>query len=90
MCIRDRSLGIADHAIVLDVYGAREEPVEGVTGALIAGQIDGSAQYVPSFNDVAAAVARVAQPGDIVLTMGAGSVTMLGAEILRSLEELEK
>lgn len=85
-----QSLGIADHAIVLDVYGAREEPVEGVTGALIADQIDGSAQYVPSFNDVAAAVARVAQPGDIVLTMGAGSVTMLGAEILRSLEELEK
>ena len=45
---------------------------------------------MPSFNDVAAAVARVGQPGDIVLTMGAGSVTMLGAEILRSLEELEK
>ncbi len=82
------ALSLADHAIVLDIYGAREEPIEGVTGALVADKIDGTGEYVPGFNDAPAAVARVAKPGDIVLTMGAGSVTMLGAEIIRSLEEL--
>lgn len=82
------ALSLADHAIVLDIYGAREEPVEGVTGALVAEKIASTGEYVPGFNDAPAAVARVAKPGDIVLTMGAGSVTMLGAEIIRSLEEL--
>ncbi|MCA1187309.1 MULTISPECIES: UDP-N-acetylmuramate--L-alanine ligase [unclassified Saccharopolyspora] len=83
------ALGLADEIVVLDVYGAREDPQPGVTGALIADQIPGSADRVrfePSLTDAAPLVAGLAAPGDLVLTMGAGDVTMLGPEILGELE----
>ncbi len=83
------ALALADVAVVLDVYGAREDPQPGVTGALIADAIDRSATrvaYVPSLADVPASVADLVRAGDVVLTMGAGDVTMLGPEVLSELD----
>ncbi|MFC7387916.1 UDP-N-acetylmuramate--L-alanine ligase [Sphaerisporangium rhizosphaerae] len=82
------ALGLADEAIVLDVYGAREDPEPGVSGALVAGKVPlpaGRVAYAPDRGAVAALVAERARPGDIVLTMGAGDVTELGPHIVAEL-----
>jgi UDP-N-acetylmuramate--alanine ligase len=79
------ALGLADEVVVLDVYGAREDPMPGVTGALVAEAValpEGAVRYEPSFDRVPALIAGLVKPGDLVLTMGAGDVTMLGPEIL--------
>jgi len=80
------ALSAADEVVVTDVYAAREDPVPGVDGSLITGRAEG-ARYVPGREDAAAAVAGLARPGDLVLTMGAGDVTELGPRILRLLAE---
>jgi UDP-N-acetylmuramate--alanine ligase len=83
------SLSLADEVIVLDVYGAREEPIPGVTGRLIADAIELPAEHVhyePGFDLVPDLVARLVSDGDLVLTMGAGDVTMLGAEVIAALD----
>ena len=79
------SLGLADEAIVLDVYAAREDPEPGVTGNLIAAAVPGGALYLPDRGEVPAVIASLAKPGDLVLTMGAGDVTGLGPQILAAL-----
>jgi UDP-N-acetylmuramate--alanine ligase len=84
-----RSLALADEVVVLDVYGAREDPQPGVTGKLISDAIPLPAENVhfePSFTDAGPRVASLVRPGDLVLTMGAGDVTMLGPEILGELD----
>jgi len=83
-----QTLSLADLVVVLDVYGAREDPQPGVTGALIADRItDARAVFEPSFGSAARTVAALARPGDVVLTMGAGDVTMLGPELLELLAD---
>jgi UDP-N-acetylmuramate--alanine ligase len=80
------ALGLADVAVVLDVYAAREDPEPGITGQLVADAVpDGKARYVPSSADVPRVAASLAKPGDVVLTMGAGDVTRLGPVILEEL-----
>ncbi|GAA0851950.1 UDP-N-acetylmuramate--L-alanine ligase [Streptosporangium amethystogenes subsp. fukuiense] len=82
------ALGLADEAVVLDVYGAREDPEPGVSGALVAGKVPLPAErvaYAPQRDSVPALVASLARPGDIVLTMGAGDVTELGPRIVAEL-----
>jgi len=77
------ALGLADEAVVLDVYAAREDPEPGVTGRLVADAVPGGAvRYVPDLADVPAAVAAIARPGDLVLTMGAGDITKMGPLVL--------
>jgi UDP-N-acetylmuramate--alanine ligase len=83
------ALGLADEVVVLEVYGAREDPEPGVSGALVADAVTlppDRVQYVPRWSDVPAVVAAVARPGDLVITMGAGDVTVLAPEILLELE----
>jgi UDP-N-acetylmuramate--alanine ligase len=83
------ALGLADQVVVMDVYAAREDPEPGVSGALISEAVPlpgDRVVFVPSWSQVAAEVARRARPGDLVLTIGAGDVTMLGPEILRELD----
>jgi UDP-N-acetylmuramate--alanine ligase len=80
------ALGLADVAIVLDVYAAREDPEPGVTGELVAAAVPGGrGRFVPDKDQVLAAVAGLARPGDVVLTMGAGDVTTLGPRLLEVL-----
>jgi len=76
----------------MDVYAAREDPVPGVSGRLVADAVTAArpeveVHYVPSWSEVAGRVAGLARPGDLVLTVGAGDVTMIGPEVLRILEE---
>ncbi|MDZ4270627.1 MAG: UDP-N-acetylmuramate--L-alanine ligase [Mycobacterium sp.] len=80
-----RALDTADEVFMLDVYAAREQPIGGISGATIAEKMTAPVTYIPDFLAVPARVAAAAQPGDVVVTMGAGDVTMLGAEILAAL-----
>ena len=80
----------ADHAFVLDVYGAREQPVAGVSGALITDRMtSGRGEFTPTADDALARVLDVARPGDLVVTVGAGDVTHLGPRILTGLKTRE-
>src|SRR5579859_3303522 len=82
------ALGLADEAVVLDVYAAREDPEPGVSGRLIARAVPGGrARFIPDRADLPAAVAAAARPGDLVLTMGAGDVTTLGPLIVSALRQ---
>ncbi len=85
------ALGLADEAIVLDVYAAREDPEPGVSGQLIVDAVPGGrASFVPDPARAAALIDAIAEPGDLVLTMGAGDITALGprlVEILRGPRE---
>jgi UDP-N-acetylmuramate--alanine ligase len=85
-----RGLAPADVVVVMDVYAAREDPVPGVSGQLVADAVratrpEAEVHYVPSWSEVADVVAGLAGPGDLVLTVGAGDVTMIGPEVLRIL-----
>ena len=86
------AMGNADIAVVLDIFAARELPLPGVTGALIAervpAEVEGRAVqtvYEPSFGAAAEVVAGLVAPGDVVVTMGIGDVHLLCPEILRLL-----
>jgi UDP-N-acetylmuramate--alanine ligase len=82
------ALGLADEAVVLDVYAAREDPEPGVTGRLVADAVPGGpAHYVPEFTDVPKVVAALAAPGDLVLTMGAGDITKMGPLVLAAIAD---
>lgn len=76
------ALSAADEVFVLDVFAAREQPIAGISGRSIAEHVSVPVHYVPDFSAVAEQVAASAGPGDVVVTMGAGDVTLLGREIL--------
>jgi UDP-N-acetylmuramate--alanine ligase len=83
-----RALGAADEVVVLDVYLAREEADPDVTGALVADAVplsSGQVAFVPAFDAVPAELVSRARPGDVVLTLGAGSITELGPRVLELL-----
>jgi UDP-N-acetylmuramate--alanine ligase len=80
------ALDLADEVVVLDVYAAREDPEPGVTGRLVADAVPGGrARFLPDREQVAPVIARLAEPGDMVLTMGAGDVTLLGPQLVEAL-----
>ena len=82
------ALALADEVVVLDVYGAREDPVPGINGSLIADAVPLPAEqvhYVPERDEVVPVLAALAGADDIVITMGAGDVTALGPELLNQL-----
>ena len=83
----------ADSLLVLDIYPASEPPLEGVTGAALAQKIKEAggqeATYASTFADAAEAVAAATEPGDLILTLGAGSVSQLGPMILEQLKSRE-
>jgi UDP-N-acetylmuramate--alanine ligase len=81
----------ADTVAVLPIYAASEEPIPGITAELLAAQIQGpQVQPVADFAAAVAAVMAEARPGDLVLTLGAGSVSQLGPQILAALEAASK
>jgi UDP-N-acetylmuramate--alanine ligase len=86
------ALGAADEVIVLDVYLAREDADPDVTGALVAAHVPLPGDRVRRATgpaEAAAALARLARPGDLVLTLGAGDVTTTGPLVLELLERRE-
>jgi UDP-N-acetylmuramate--alanine ligase len=84
------ALGAADEVVVMDIYVAREEPEPGVSGEMVAAAVPLDPAHVvfePSWSSTAAHLVERARPGDVVLTLGAGDVTLLGPEVLELLEE---
>ena len=81
-----QSLSIADHAWLLEVYAASEQPISGVSSANIV-KLMTSGTFEPNFIAVTEAVAAEAKPGDVIITLGAGDVSSLGPIIL---DELSK
>jgi UDP-N-acetylmuramate--alanine ligase len=82
------ALGAADEVVVLDVYFAREEPDPDVTGRLVADAVPlppDRVAYVPGVDEAAAELAARVRTGDLVLTLGAGSVTGVGPQLLELL-----
>jgi UDP-N-acetylmuramate--alanine ligase len=86
----------ADSLAVLDIYAASEAPIEGITGEALARRISenriseegkGPASYASSFAEGIVLAVAAAQPGDMILTLGAGSVSQLGPLILAKLQE---
>jgi UDP-N-acetylmuramate--alanine ligase len=79
---------LADHTIVLDVFGAREDPVPGVTGALVAERFadQGRVDYLPDWQAAADQVAAIARDGDLVMTLSCGDVYRIIPQILGALE----
>lgn len=78
------ALNLADTALVLDIYPAREDPIPGVSSQLIADHLGAGGRLVPA-SDAVAALADAAKEGDIVLTAGAGDVTAYGPLIVEAL-----
>jgi UDP-N-acetylmuramate--alanine ligase len=80
----------ADTLFILDIYAASEPPIEGITGEVLAQRIEEvgkhEAHYVSSFAEAAEAVVAGAQAGEMILTLGAGSVSQLGPMILERLQ----
>ena len=92
----------ADSVAVLDIYAASEVPIEGITGEALArrisenrvkedetGEKGKTVSYASSFADGIALAVAAARPGDMILTLGAGSVSQLGPMILARLQENE-
>ena len=82
-----KSFLLSDVLVVTDIYPAREEPIQGVTGELIVnaakqfGHKD--VHYVADKKQVPAFLKTVVKPGDIVITMGAGDIWKYGEEFLK-------
>lgn len=80
---------LADVLIVTDVYPAREEPIQGVTGELITnaakqfGHKD--VHYIQDKKQIPEYLKKITRPGDIVITMGAGDIWKYGEEFLKQL-----
>jgi UDP-N-acetylmuramate--alanine ligase len=87
------AFGDAETIWVLDVYPASEAPIEGVTGEVLAERIrqqsGKDAKYQGSFSEAAHAAVAAAEEGDMILTLGAGNVSQLGASILEKLQARE-
>jgi len=81
----------ADSLFVLDIYAASEKPIEGITGEVLAHRIreksGKSVRYESSFAEAVSAATAAAAEGDMILTLGAGSVSQLGPMILEKLKD---
>jgi UDP-N-acetylmuramate--alanine ligase len=82
----------ADTLQVLDIYAASEEPIEGITGEALAHRISEegnvSTKYAGSFNDAVLAALANAQQGDMIMTLGAGSVSQLAPMLIEKLDAM--
>ncbi len=77
-------LEVADRAILLEVYAASEKPIEGVNSKIITSKMS-KGEYIPNFVEVTDSVIADAQPGDVIMTLGAGDVSSLAPIIVEGL-----
>jgi UDP-N-acetylmuramate--alanine ligase len=84
------ALAAADHVVLTDIYAAGEDPIPGVTidrlASAIRRSVRGSVDVVPRLEDVVPAIMRVAKPGDVVITLGAGSIGGVPEKLVAALE----
>jgi UDP-N-acetylmuramate--alanine ligase len=84
------ALGLADDVVVLEVYAPGETPIPGASGQTMASNVPLPAEHVvfePSWSAVAGHLVERARPGDIIMTLGAGDIGMIGSEVLDQLRE---
>ena len=84
------SLAGADHVVLTDIYAASEDPIPGVTIETLAESIRKTLtvplDVVPKLDDVVTAIVRAAKPGDVVITLGAGSIGSLPDRLITALD----
>ncbi len=89
-----KAFGQADVVILTDIYAAGEQPISGVTGESILDEVDknhqGEVLYIPKKQEIAAKVVEICREGDLVITMGAGDIHVIGKEIYSRLREKSK
>ncbi|HWD62400.1 MAG TPA: UDP-N-acetylmuramate--L-alanine ligase [Humibacter sp.] len=80
----------ADETVVLDVFGAREDPVPGVTGALVADRFNDPSKvaFIADWQQAADHTATIARDGDFVITLGCGDVNRIVPQLLESLRRV--
>jgi len=82
-------LATADHCILTDIYPAREKPIEGITSELIKRRAEEKGatnfSYVGVKENALDEIERLARPGDLIMTVGAGSITHIKRQILERL-----
>jgi UDP-N-acetylmuramate--alanine ligase len=83
---------LADHTVVLDVYGAREDPLPGVTGALVSERFrdPSHVDYLPDWQQAADRVAAIACEGDLIMTLSCGDVYRIIPQILDALQATQE
>jgi UDP-N-acetylmuramate--alanine ligase len=82
------ALAMADLAVVTDVYAAREKPIRGVTGKIVAKAAKRAGvkvEWVPKRERLAGRLEKLVGEGDVVLTLGAGDITDVGRDLLERL-----
>ncbi len=79
-----QSLSLADRVIVLEIYAASEKPIPGVSSGLITDLME-KGEYRPNFIEVADSIIESAEPGDVIITLGAGDVSSLAPIIVDGL-----
>lgn len=81
----------ADVLFITDIYSAGEDPIAGIDGHSIPNMVEATTgqtvHYIPHVEDVPKVVKAVLQPNDLVITMGAGSISQYGPKLLAALEE---
>ena len=84
-----RELARADRVVLTDVYPAREEPIQGVDGQLIATELRQlgyeKVDYIASYSDLVPFVSKLCKSGDTVLTMGAGNIGEMAEDLVNFL-----
>lgn len=84
------ALAAADHVVLLDIYGAGEDPIPGASSAVIAATVNehgGSAIFEPNLIRAIDVAISHAEAGDLILTLGAGDVTSLAPQIISAINE---
>lgn len=79
------ALSLADRVVVNEVYGAREQPVDGVDAALVARHVGVEVSTAKDLTDLCAQALEMLRPGDTCFTIGAGDITTVGPQILAGL-----
>ncbi len=85
------ALAIADKVYLVDIYPAREKPIEGITSEIIAQDAKKlgytNFEYIGAKENAVDILAQTAQPNDLIITMGAGSITLIKKQIMESLKK---
>jgi UDP-N-acetylmuramate--alanine ligase len=83
------ALAAADHLVLTDIYPAGEDPIPGVTierlAEAIARAVPAKVDVVPALGDLVPALVRISRPGDVVMTLGAGSIGGVAADLVDAL-----
>jgi UDP-N-acetylmuramate--alanine ligase len=84
------ALAAADEVVLTNIYAASEDPIPGVTIDALAAKVNEARQtpvhVVPQLEDMASRVADLARPGDLVITLGAGSIGTLASALVEELQ----